>query len=28
MLQIAMPIDSAHIQEEICAALSPAAWPA
>ena len=28
MLQIAMPMDSAQIHDEICPALSPAAWPA
>ena len=28
MLQIAMPIDSAQIHEEICPVVSPAACPA
>ena len=28
MLQIAMPMDSAQIHDEICPALSPAACPA
>jgi hypothetical protein len=27
MQQIAMPIDSAQIHEEICPLLSPAVWP-
>lgn len=28
MLHTAMPIDNAQIHDEICALVSPAAWPA